>query len=659
MKKLYFLFTIMVLMALVLSACQPTAPTSAPPAATEAPPAATEAPPAATEAPPAATEAPPAATEAPPAATQPPAPATGKTLKFIMVQHALCAWDSFWCTVEDGIKTAAKQMGADVTILGPDKFDLEKTASLIDQAVAAQPDGIGLTVTDATLFKEPIMKAINAGIPVIAYNAGKGPLEDGIPYMTYLGMDEYQGGLQSGQRLIAAGAKRGVCINHQVGHAGLDARCKGFSDAFAAKSLPVDVLGVKGEDAAQAQTTISDFYAANPDVNAFLTLGPSGANPFYAFLEADQPQGILHGTFDLSPEIEAKIKDGTTLFAVDQQPFLQGYGAVMYLSLFKKYGIKPALPVTATGPGFIDKNLVGKAPQPDKPLKLVMVQHAMCAYDPYWCVVEKGMQEAAAQMGVEVTILGPDKFDVEKTAALIDQAVASKPDGLGATITDNQMFKPPLMKAIDAGIPVVAYDTGLGPDKDGIPYLTFWGAEDYVQGYYGGIHMADAGAKKGVCINHQVGHTGLDARCQGFLDAYKEKGLPAEVLGVKGEDAAQAQTTISDYYTAHPDVDSFLTLGPAGSDPFYAFVEAQGIQPGQIFHATFDISPAGIKAVKDGLTLFIMDAQPYLIGYGTVESLTLYLRYGITPAMGVSATGPGFVDKSNVDTVEALAGTYR
>jgi simple sugar transport system substrate-binding protein len=205
----------------------------------------------------------------------------------------------------------------------------------------------------------------------------------------------------------------------------------------------------------------------------------------------------------------------------------------------------------------------------------------------------------------------------------------------------------------------VAYDTGLGPDKDGIPYLTFWGAEDYVQGYYGGIHLADAGAKKGVCINHQVGHTGLDARCQGFVDAYTEKGLPVEVLGVKGEDAAQVQTTISDYYAAHPDVDSFLTLGPAGSDPFYAFVEAEGIQPGQIFHATFDLSPAGIKAIKDGLTLFIMDAQPYLIGYGTVESLTLYLRYGITPAMGVSATGPGFVDKSNVATVEALAGTYR
>jgi simple sugar transport system substrate-binding protein len=66
-----------------------------------------------------------------------------------------------------------------------------------------------------------------------------------------------------------------------------------------------------------------------------------------------------------------------------------------------------------------------------------------------------------------------------------------------------------------------------------------------------------------------------------------------------------------------------------------------------------------VQAIKDGVTLFVLDAQPYLIGYGTVMSLMLYLRYGITPAMGISATGPGFVDKSNVEIVEQLAGTYR
>ena len=59
------------------------------------------------------------------------------------------------------------------------------------------------------------------------------------------------------------------------------------------------------------------------------------------------------GTFDLGPEIIAKIKDGTTMFGIDQQPFLQGYGAVLTLTLKHRHGISPALPVTPTGPGFV------------------------------------------------------------------------------------------------------------------------------------------------------------------------------------------------------------------------------------------------------------------------------------------------------------------
>jgi len=118
----------------------------------------------------------------------------GRELNIYMVQHALCAWDAFWCVVEKGIEEAAKQMNVNVTVLGPDEFDLEKTAQLIDQAVAAQPDGIGVTVTDPDLFREPIQRALDAGIPVVGYNAGQGPIEDGIDYMTYLGQDEYAGG---------------------------------------------------------------------------------------------------------------------------------------------------------------------------------------------------------------------------------------------------------------------------------------------------------------------------------------------------------------------------------------------------------------------------------------------------------------------------------
>jgi simple sugar transport system substrate-binding protein len=280
-------------------------------------------------------------------------------LDLIFVQHALCAWDSFWCTVEDGIRRAADDMNVNATILGPDSFDLEKTAALIDQAVAAQPDGIAVTVADADLLRAPIESAVDGGIPVVAYNAGAGPRDDNIDYMTYIGQDEYAGGYLGGLRLAADGGTRGVCINQQVGHTGLDKRCAGFTDALEEEGIPAEVLAIS-DDPAESQTVISDYYTANPDTDIFMTLGPNGANPFYAFMEAEglAAGDIRHGTFDLSPEINAKIKDGTTMFGIDQQPFLQGYNAVMYLMLKQRYGISPALPVTPTGPGFVDLNNV-------------------------------------------------------------------------------------------------------------------------------------------------------------------------------------------------------------------------------------------------------------------------------------------------------------
>ncbi|PKO08768.1 MAG: hypothetical protein CVU40_14225, partial [Chloroflexi bacterium HGW-Chloroflexi-2] len=85
-----------------------------------------------------------------PAAEQPAAETLdpNRELNIIAVQHAECSWDSFWCTVQAGIEQSAMDNNVNVTILAPDEFDLDKTASLIEQAVAANPDAIMLTVTD-------------------------------------------------------------------------------------------------------------------------------------------------------------------------------------------------------------------------------------------------------------------------------------------------------------------------------------------------------------------------------------------------------------------------------------------------------------------------------------------------------------------------------
>jgi simple sugar transport system substrate-binding protein len=367
---------------------------------------------------------------------------------------------------------------------------------------------------------------------------------------------------------------------------------------------------------------------------------------------------VIHGTFDLSPEIAARIKDGTTMFGIDQQPFLQGYGAVQMLTMVNRYGILPALPVTSTGPGFVDASNVDFEADPNRPVDVMMVQHALCAWDSFWCVVQKGIETAAKEMSVNATVLGPDSFDLERVAQLIAQAAAAQPDGIGLTVTDADLFREPIQAALDAGIPVLAYNAGAGPLEDGIGYMTYLGQDEYAGGYLGGLKLAANGGTQGVCINQQVGHTGLDKRCNGFTDALAEKGIPAEVLAI-GDDPAESQTIIADYYTANPNTDIFMTLGPNGANPFYAFMEAAGLGAGDVVHGTFDLSPEIIAKIKDGTTMFGIDQQPFLQGYGAVQALMLKVRYGISPALPVTPTGPGFVDASNVAVVERLAGEYR
>ncbi|MGD9047365.1 MAG: substrate-binding domain-containing protein [Anaerolineae bacterium] len=583
----------------------------------------------------------------------------GEPSNFIFVQHALCSWDPFWCTVEDGIQQAAQGMNVKATVLGPDQFDLDQVAALIDQAVAAQPDGLAVTIPDLERLRDPIQRALDAGIPVVAYNSGSGREADGLDYLTFLGSDEAQGGYLSAIRLADAGATSAVCINHQVGHSGLDARCEGFLSAMDVYGLPAQVLPVTS-DPVESQAIIADYYTANPDTDAFLTLGPGGATPFYAFMQAAgmAPGSVKHGTFDLSEEIIARINDGTTLYAVDQQPFLQGYSAVQTLMLKTRYGIQPVPDVTPTGPGFVDASNVGFQADPEKSVYLTFVQHARCAQDPFWCTVEAGIQQAAQDSGVFVTIQGPEEFNLDEMAALVDQAVNAQPDGLGVTVPEADRLRASIQQALDTGVEVVAYNAGAGPLVDNLEYLTYLGMDRFYQtegGYQSGLALASAGGQRAVCINHELGQSSLDARCEGFANAMNEQGIPVEVLAIT-KDPVQAQATITEYYAAHPDVDMVLTLGPSGATPFYAFLTANSQGSGAIRHGTFDLTKESAARIKDGTTLFVIDQQPFLQGYGAVQTLMLKLRYGIAPVVPVMPTGPVIVQASNVELVEDLLG---
>lgn len=285
-------------------------------------------------------------------------------------------------------------------------------------------------------------------------------------------------------------------------------------------------------------------------------------------------------------------------------------------------------------------------------LRFVVVSHGQ-ASDPFWSVVQNGVQQAGDDMGVTVEYQAPGTFDMVAMAQLIDAAVASEPDGLVVSIPDADALGPSIQSAVEAGIPVISMNSGSDVAEQ-LGITIHVGQTEYEAGYGGGQRMAEAGVTNALCVNQEVGNVALDLRCQGFTDAMTEAGATVEVLAVDLADPTGAQQRIEAALTSNADINGILTLGPTGSAPALEALRAQD-KLGSIQLATFDLSPEVLQALVDGEMLFAIDQQQYLQGYLPIVLLTLQATNLNTIANPVLMTGPGFVTQENAAQVIALA----
>jgi len=280
-------------------------------------------------------------------------------LRFVVITHGQAS-DPFWSVVKNGVDQGAKDMGVKVEYQAPDKFDMVAMSQLIDAAVASKPDGLVVSIPDANALKASIQKAVAAGIPVISINSGS-DVAQSLGLLTHVGQTEYEAGLGGGQRLAQAGVKNAICVNQEVGNAGLDARCKGVTDALAKAGGKVKVLAVELSNPTESQQRIQAAVTADPTIDGIMTLGPTGASPALKALQASNKIGqIKLATFDLSPDVLAAIEKGDMLFAIDQQQYLQGYLPIVLLTLYKTNLNTIANPVLMTGPGFVTKDTAAR-----------------------------------------------------------------------------------------------------------------------------------------------------------------------------------------------------------------------------------------------------------------------------------------------------------
>jgi simple sugar transport system substrate-binding protein len=273
-------------------------------------------------------------------------------IRIVVVSHGQAS-DPFWSVVKNGVDQAAEDMGITVEYQAPQTFDMVAMSQLIDAAVASSPDGLVVSIPDADALGDSITAAVNAGIPVISMNSGS-DVAKGLGLLAHVGQTEYEAGFGGGERMAAAGATNGICVNQEVGNVALDLRCQGFADAMAEAGGVVEVLAVELADPIETQNRISAALVSDPTIDSILTLGPTAAAPALAALEADGLMGeMLIGTFDLGPDVLAAVRDGNMLFAIDQQQYIQGYLPIVLLTLYNTNLNTIANDVLMTGPGFV------------------------------------------------------------------------------------------------------------------------------------------------------------------------------------------------------------------------------------------------------------------------------------------------------------------
>ncbi|KFE66767.1 sugar ABC transporter substrate-binding protein [Hyalangium minutum] len=275
-----------------------------------------------------------------------------KDIKIAVVTHGQAS-DTFWSVVKNGVENAAKDTGATVTYNSPQTFDMVAMSRLIDAEVAKKPDGLVVSIPDANALSNSIKAAVAAGIPVISINSGSDVYKS-LGVLLHVGQTEYDAGFGGGEKMAAAGVKNALCVNHEVGNASLDLRCKGFLDAITKAGGTGKVLAVNAADPTDSQSKVTA--ALGQGVDGIMTLGPLGSKAALAALKQGGNVGkVKLGTFDLTPDVLAGIRDGELEFAIDQQQYLQGYLPIVVLAQYKQYGVLPAGGILPTGPGFVTK----------------------------------------------------------------------------------------------------------------------------------------------------------------------------------------------------------------------------------------------------------------------------------------------------------------
>lgn len=267
--------------------------------------------------------------------------------------------------------------------------------------------------------------------------------------------------------------------------------------------------------------------------------------------------------------------------------------------------------------------------------------------DTFWDLVRRGAEAAAAKSNLDLQYFHDP--DGAAQANLVRSAIDDKVAGIAVTLAEPAAMAPAVQAAAAAKIPVVAVNSGIAEWR-AMGVMEYFGQDETIAGQAAGERFTNKGAQNALCVIHEPGHVGLEARCDGLARGFKGN---TQKLYVDGVDSATVKRAVIAKLQQDFGFDRILTLGAPMA---LAALEAVAEMNSYARVATFDTNAGVVDAIKNGMIEWAIDQQPFLQGYLAVDSLWLYFtNRNVIGGGQPTLTGPSFVDETNINSVADLA----
>ena len=281
--------------------------------------------------------------------------------QFVFVCHVTT--NPFFTPTQYGAEDACKLLGCDFQWTGSVNSVVAEMVDATNTAISSKADGVAVAVVDKAAFRAPVDRALDAGIPVVSYNADGAPDDPGSNRLAYIGQGLYESGYALGQRALSqidAGDVAGFIAT--PGQLNIQPRIDGAQQAFKDSGKPVNFTPVATNADVTQGLSIIDAYVQGHQNAAGLLAVDAGSTQSVGQVVAKhklRDKGLkVAGGFDLVPETLTAVKAGDLDYTIDQQPYLQGFLPVIALYLYRLSGGLISPTQTNTGLLFVTKDNV-------------------------------------------------------------------------------------------------------------------------------------------------------------------------------------------------------------------------------------------------------------------------------------------------------------